>query len=99
MPSFDFVCPKCRCTFDEILTIEKRDSEVLCPDCGATAKRQISMPAMVMGDTHSWGDENKGKGRRISQLDYGPRKPYYAKSQQAAIDEAHRRGLRAEKTR
>ena len=92
MPTYDFVCPKCRCTFDEIVSIDQRDG-IHCPDCGSVAQRKIAMPAFVCGDSHCWSTENKGKGRRISQLDHGVRKPYYAKSQQAAIDEGNRRGL------
>jgi hypothetical protein len=57
----------------------------------------INTPAFVCGDSKTWSTENNGKGRRISQLDYGIKKPFYAKSQQHAIDEAHRRGLHATK--
>jgi hypothetical protein len=52
---------------------------------------------MVVGDVYDWSAENNGKGRRISQLDHGVRKPYYAKSRQKAIDEAHKRGLHVTK--
>lgn len=65
-----------------------------CPDCGGVGRRVVTAPA-IRGDIHSWHDENNGKGRHISQLDYGIDKPYYAKSQQAAIDEASKRGLNA----
>lgn len=97
MPIFDYECPKCNCVFDEMVPIDGRDGEIQCPDCHAVAKRLINSPAFVCGDSHAWSTENNGKGRRISQLDYGVRQPYYAKSQQDAIDEAHRRGLEAHK--
>lgn len=93
MPNFDFQCPECNCIFEEIVPVDKRDGAIECPDCGTIAKRMINTPAFVCGDSHAWSTENNGKGRRISQLDYGTKEPYYAKSRQAAIDEAHRRGL------
>jgi putative FmdB family regulatory protein len=96
---YDYECPKCKCVFDELVSIDKRDGAIECPDCGTIAKRMINAPAFVCGDSHAWSTENNGKGRRISQLDYGVRQPYYAKSQQEAIDEASRRGLKAIKTR
>ncbi len=99
MPSFDYQCPSCKCVFDEIVPIDQRDGAIECPDCHTIAKRMINCPAFVCGDSHAWSTENNGKGRRISQLDYGVRQPYYAKSQQEAIDEASRRGLKAVKTR
>lgn len=98
MPVFDFKCSKCECVFDEILSIDGRDGPVQCPDCGAPAKRLINSPAFVCGDSYAWSTENNGKGRRISQLDHGINKPYYAKDRQSAIDEAHRRGLNVIKT-
>lgn len=72
--------------------------DIACPDCGGPAKRMINAPAFVCGDSYAWSTENNGKGRRISQLDHGIKQPYYAKSRQEAIDEAHRRGLDVIKT-
>ena len=97
MPTFDYVCPACKCIFDEIVPIDKRDGAIECPDCGTIAKRMINSPAFVCGDSKAWSTENNGKGRRISQLDYDVRSPYYAKSQQEAIDEGHRRGFKVTK--
>ncbi len=93
MPSYSYCCRKCGANFDDIRSMAESGLDVECPDCGHSAKRVVTMPAMVRGDTISWSNENNGKGRRISQLDYGVRKPYYAKSQGAAIDEAKKRGL------
>lgn len=97
MPTYEYECRKCGCQFDDIRSMTDSEQDDVCPDCGGSAKRVITSPAFVCGDSHAWSMENKGKGRRISQLDYGVRQPYYAKSQQAAIDEASRRGLKAVK--
>jgi putative FmdB family regulatory protein len=94
---YEYECRKCGARFDAIVSINDRDGPVACPDCGASAKRLISMPHVCMGSSTDWSNENNGKGRRISQLDHGVRQPYYAKNQQSAIDEAHRRGLHAHK--
>jgi len=76
-------------------------ADAACPLCRKPSPRSFapSSAPTVRGDIHSWSNENNGKGRRISQLDHGIRQPFYAKSQQAAIDEASRRGLTAIKTR
>jgi putative FmdB family regulatory protein len=97
MPTYDYECRKCGCRFDSMESVENRDT-AHCPDCDGPAKRLVSLPAMVVGDVYDWSAENKGKGRRISQLDHGVRKPYYATSRQKAIDEAHKRGLNVIKT-
>ena len=67
-----------------------------CPECKAIADKVMSALA-VAADPYDWYAENGGKGRRISQLDHDIDKPYYARSRQAAIDEAHKRGLTVRK--
>jgi len=93
----DYGCKDCGCTFD--VPENENKQEYTCPDCGSGRWGLIPQRSNVAikCDTMSWSTENGGKGRRISQLDYGVRQPYYAKSQSAAIDEAKRRGLKAEK--
>jgi hypothetical protein len=88
----DYRCHDCGCTFD--LEEGVRPLETMCPDCGSG--RWGLMPTKVSGGVwmdKDWSSENNGKGRRISQLDHGIRQPYYAKSQDAAINEAKRRDL------
>ena len=91
----DYGCKDCGCTFDIEEGVSRQ--EYTCPDCGSGRWGLIPQYSSVAikVDGMSWSTENKGKGRRISQLDYGVNKPYYAKNQQSAIDEAHRRGLNA----
>jgi hypothetical protein len=94
----DYRCRDCGCLFDVPEDVNRL--EYLCPDCGSGRWAVIPGEAPhVRGDAYDWSSENNGKGRRISQLDYGPRKPFYAKSQQAAIDEGKSRGFKVEKTR
>jgi putative FmdB family regulatory protein len=96
MPSYDFVCRKCNAEFDEVLSIAQRDTAVHCPDCGASAKRQISAPYFpgTGGDAYDWSSENGGKGRRISQMDPDTKTPYYARSRQQIHEDGKRRGLK-----
>ena len=93
----DYSCRDCGCTFDK----EEGASalEQVCPDCGSGRWGLIrqSCGVGVSGLSTDWAHENNGKGRRIAQLDHGIRKPYYAKNQQAAIDEGRRRGLEVTK--
>ena len=94
----DYECRECGSTFD---VPDDADRQIFaCPDCGSTRWRLIPQVCSfgIIGVATDWSHENNGKGRRISQLDYGVRQPYYAKNQQAAIDEASRRGLHAHKT-
>lgn len=97
MPTYEYTCPACGAAFDAVKPMSASQEPEPCPSCGASATRVPSLPARVAGDAFDWSFENNGKGRRISQLDRDSRTPYYAKSQRAAIDEAHRRGLHATK--
>ncbi len=101
MPTFEHACAHCGTQFDDLRPMSESANMAKCPECGTMAGRSYSRSSAptVRGDIHSWSNENNGKGRRISQLDHGVRAPFYAKSQQAAIDEASRRGLTAIKAR
>ena len=95
--SNDYRCRDCNCVFDVDDKLPRLQQK--CPDCGS--ERWGLMPQVsniaVKGDPYDWSNEHGGKGRRISQLDYGVNKPYYAKSQREALNEASRRGLHAYK--
>jgi putative FmdB family regulatory protein len=96
MPNYAMLCTKCKCTFDETLSMADRDTTVQCPDCGARAKRQVSAPYFpgTGGDPFDWSSENGGKGRRISQMDYDTKTPYYARSRQQIHEDGKKRGLK-----
>ena len=93
----DYRCRDCGAEFDVEEGVPALQQS--CPDCGSTRWGLIPQRSTVgiSGFSTSWADENGGKGRRISQLDHGIRQPYYAKSQQHAMDEAKRRGLEVTK--
>ncbi|MBQ9453935.1 MAG: zinc ribbon domain-containing protein [Desulfovibrio sp.] len=42
MPMFDFVCTVCGHKFEELVN---NDAVMTCPQCGATAQRQMSVPS------------------------------------------------------
>ncbi|MBQ9406155.1 MAG: zinc ribbon domain-containing protein [Desulfovibrio sp.] len=42
MPMFDFVCTACKCKFEELVV---NDAPIVCPQCGAPAQRQLSVPS------------------------------------------------------
>ncbi len=100
MSEHDYKCYDCGCTFD-IPRGYKNRFDLKCPDCDGDRWGLIpqSCGVAIKGDIYDWSNENNGKGRRISQLDHGVRAPFYAKSQQKAMDEASRRGLTAIKAR
>lgn len=94
MSDASFECRDCGCRFDLPEGVPRL--EQVCPDCSSTRWGVIRQSSHnVIMDGHSWSTENNGKGRRISQLDTGIGKPFFAKSQQHALDEASRRGLNA----
>lgn len=41
MPMYDYQCPKCGAAFEELRPLAERDTAP-CPECGATAQKQIS---------------------------------------------------------
>jgi putative FmdB family regulatory protein len=95
MPTYDYRCDACGRRFADLKSMREDSSHAVCPHCGGRGDKQVTAPLAVRGDAYDWSMENRGKGRRISQLDYDVDKPYYAKSRQAACDEAARRGLYA----
>lgn len=97
MPTYAYACRACDIQFDDVKPMSASGEPSICPGCGTSCQRIITAPARVAGDAYDWTFENGGKGRRISQLDKDTRTPFYAKSQSAAINEAHRRGLYATK--
>jgi putative FmdB family regulatory protein len=43
MPIYEFTCPKCQTTFDELLPASRRDDPMKCPCCGELhATRNLS---------------------------------------------------------
>ena len=41
MPIYDYICPKCKNRFEELVSKQRRDN-VICELCNITAERQIS---------------------------------------------------------
>ncbi len=56
MPSFDFVCQRCRTMFEERHPMSSIPDVVECQACGAKAERQFSAPAFsTRGDDLAGG--------------------------------------------
>ena len=48
MPYYDFKCTKCGHEFEAFKSIDERDSEEECPECGEDARRMLfSAPGVV----------------------------------------------------
>ena len=56
MPLYEYKCEKCGARFEAITRITEKD-ETECPECGASAERQLSI--FTLGGSVSSG---KGKG-------------------------------------
>ena len=59
MPTYEFLCPECELEFEKILPMSQSDDPQVC-ECGATAKKQISMPSFILK-----GDDWVSKNLRI----------------------------------
>jgi putative FmdB family regulatory protein len=56
MPTYDYKCDSCGFDFEKFMGIND-SSQVLCPDCGKSAKRQLSIGAgfIVKGKSAATG--------------------------------------------
>jgi putative FmdB family regulatory protein len=61
MPIYGYTCPACAYTFDRRLPISQCDDPQPCPQCGATTKKQITVPNFNLV-----GDDWPGKANRIN---------------------------------
>ena len=69
MPRYTFECPKCKCRFDYIVTIAKRDDPLGCPECSTVCKREIGAPALTYGSIDNYPDNYWENSERIKQKD------------------------------
>jgi putative FmdB family regulatory protein len=56
MPLFDFRCenPDCKYEFEQIVSLDDLDKEVLCKNCGKPAHRQISKLKSISSSWKAW---------------------------------------------
>ena len=61
MPIYGYTCPACERQFDRRLPVAQYNAPQSCPECGAEAKKQISVPNFNLV-----GDDWPGKAHRIN---------------------------------
>ncbi len=100
MPTYPYLCPTCATTIDLIVPISARD-DASCPTCSGRLQRQVCAPA-VRPDPFSWSNENKGRGRYISQLQrtLGKKrdKNAYCKNRDEIVSKAEKLGCGVDKS-
>ena len=42
MPLYEYVCPSCGKTFEELKSFEEAEDKAKCPNCGAMASREVA---------------------------------------------------------
>jgi putative FmdB family regulatory protein len=47
MPIYEYWCPQCRASFEQLRPMGSKDSEVECPQCGSAVKRMLSVFAVA----------------------------------------------------
>jgi len=60
MPNYEYECPKCGEQFEKVLKLCCADESQVCSECGAEAKKLISVTGFVLR-----GDNWPGKAARI----------------------------------
>lgn len=61
MPIYEFRCPRCGHTFEELIFRQSEISELTCPKCGSQEIRQL-MSAFSSGGNASSGKSSCGPG-------------------------------------
>lgn len=69
MPTYEYHCESCNCTWDYECSMKDKPSYIPC-ECGRTAEFRISSPMIVIGDDKP----------RVSKLKKGARRRYYGQS-------------------
>lgn len=57
MPLYEYICRKCRTKFDEVLTLEERDTKkISCPKCKSSDLEKVIEPffAKTASKTRGW---------------------------------------------
>ncbi len=63
MPIYEYACPRCGKSFEELIVRRADEAEVKCPSCGAAdVSRQMSRPAAVGGGGASASPAPRGCG-------------------------------------
>lgn len=52
MPFYDYICEKCGKVFDRMITMERRNENQECPDCGGQAVRKVISSFSSAGQSH-----------------------------------------------
>lgn len=63
MPFYDFICSQCGKVFDRMLSIDHRNEEQVCPDCGGLAvRKEVSRFSAGGNSSHSHDSGSCGGG-------------------------------------
>jgi putative FmdB family regulatory protein len=87
MPTYDAKCTVCAWEHEFVSTIDNRNTVPICPKCGGSSERFISLAPYVRPDLNDFSTENGGKGRFNKQL------MTHVTSVDDAIGKAHKRGF------
>ena len=53
MPIYEYLCDKCGASFELLRSMSLSDSDASCPECGASAKKKLSVFACAVKGTPS----------------------------------------------
>jgi putative FmdB family regulatory protein len=63
MPIYEYACPRCGRSFEELVVRRSDEADVRCPGCGASdVARQMSRPASVGSGAGSSAPTSRGCG-------------------------------------
>lgn len=61
MPIYEYVCGKCSNVFEKLESINSQSKEAVCPKCGETAHRKISVSAYHLTGSGFYNTDYKMK--------------------------------------
>ena len=61
MPFYEYRCQDCGKVLEKLKSVDRRDEEEVCPDCGGDCKRKISAPGLVFKGSGWYVTDYSGK--------------------------------------
>lgn len=68
MPMYEYSCPKCQQTWDDIVSFESRDDQK-CPACDSQGERKVSAPGPA-SFSRTWFTQQGRVNRREMKVTY-----------------------------
>lgn len=69
MPIYEYICPSCQRRFEQLRPRSEATAQALCPDCGQSAPRAVSLFGFIPSDP--WKERTSAAQAAMPDHDHG----------------------------